>query len=147
MGVPQPALTETLARVLQLIGLRRAMVVSGKAGNAWLDELSPLGDSTIAEFYQDRGFSSSTLSPSHLPIRPAALADLAGGDKKENAAIIRKIFENQDRGPRRDAILLNAGAALFVAGKARTILDGWELAAAVIDDGRAKAKLAQLASG
>jgi anthranilate phosphoribosyltransferase len=110
----------------------------------WLDELSTLGANTVAEFYQERGFTTSTLDPNQFPLQTANLADLVGGDKSANAEIIRRILRGDERGPKRDAVLLNAGAALFVAGKVRSMADGWELAAGVIDDGRADAKLREL---
>ena len=74
------------------------------------------------------------------------LADLAGGDAEANAAITRAILKGEDTGPRAEAVLLNAGAALFVAGKAGSISAGWELAQSVIADGRGAAKLAELAA-
>ncbi len=111
-----------------------------------LDELSTLGPNTIAEFYQERGFVVSAFDASQLPLQPATLDDLRGGDRSANAEIIRRILSGTERGPKRDAVLLNAGAALFVAGAARSVGEGWELAASVIDDGRAQAKLRELAA-
>ncbi|HEV2455732.1 MAG TPA: anthranilate phosphoribosyltransferase [Verrucomicrobiae bacterium] len=146
MGVPRPDLCEPMARVLLALGIRRAMVVCGKvSGIGFLDELSTLGENTIAEFYHERGFTVSNLSPSEFPLQSALLADLLGGDKVANAQIVRDIFSGADRGAKRDAVLLNAAAALFVAGKTRTLMDGWELAIETIDSGLAKAKLAELA--
>ena len=149
LGVARPELCEPMARVLQSLGVRRGMVVCGQ-GTAessqpiCFDELSTLGQNHIAEFYQDRGFSVSTLSPASFPLQPATLADLRGGDKFANAEIIRQILRGDERGPKRDAVLLNAGAALFVAGKARSLAEGWELAATVIDGGAATRKLMAL---
>ena len=68
-----------------------------------------------------------------------------GGDKFVNAEIIRRILGGDERGPKRDAVLMNAGAALFVAGKTKSVAEGWELAGETIDSGRAKKKLADLA--
>ncbi len=144
MGVPRPEWCATMAPVLQALGVRRAMVVCGRVGEAWLDELSTLGDTEIAEFYQDHGFSTATLAREHYPLQPATLKDLAGGDGTQNAGIIRQLLANRDHSPRRDAVLLNAGAGLFLAGRARSILEGWELAAEVLADGRAEAKLRAL---
>jgi anthranilate phosphoribosyltransferase len=144
VGVPNPGLCATLAQVLQTLGVRRAMVVSGRAGDAWLDELSTLGENTIAEFYQERAFAVADISPGDFPVRSAVLADLAGGDRRANAEIVRRLLRNEDDGPKRDAVLLNAGAALFVAGKSKTVGDGWELAAEVLASGRAAAKLDEL---
>lgn len=145
LGVSRPDLCEPLAQVLQSLGLRRGMVVSGQVGDAFLDELSTLGDTRIAEFYQDRGFSVSTLSPTDFPLTPATLADLAGGDRQANAEIVRRLLRGEEQGPRREAVLLNAGAGLFVAGRTKSISEGWELAARTIDGGAAVAKLEALA--
>lgn len=144
VGVSRSDLCEPIARVLQSLGVRRAMVVCGQVGDSCLDELSTLGDSTVAEFYQDRGFSMSRLSPCDLPVKSAVLADLAGGDKVENAAIVTRVLGGKDRGPKRDAVLLNAGAALFVGGKTRSIVEGWDMAEQLIDSGQVIAKLEAL---
>jgi len=136
LGVARPELTQPLARTLQQLGVHRAMVVSGAVpGGAWLDELSTLGDNTVAEFYQDRGFSSSVWSPTDLPLQPTSIALLSGGDSRVNAGIVEGLLRGVDAGPRRDAILLNAGAALFVAGAARSITAGWTLAEDVLKSG------------
>jgi anthranilate phosphoribosyltransferase len=146
MGVPRPELCEPLAQVLQSLGVRRAMVVCGKvSATGFLDELSTLGENTIAEFYQERGFTASTTLPDQLPLQAASLNDLLGGDKMANAKIVREILCGQERGPKRDAVLLNAAAALFIAGKAKSLAEGWDLAGETIDGGRAKAKLTELA--
>ena len=145
MGVPRPELCEPLAMVLQSLGVRRAMVVCGQVGEAGhLDELSTLGANTIAEFYQERGFTVSTTLPEQFPLQPATLADLVGGDKFANADIVRRILSGAEQGPKRDAVLLNAAAALFVAGKTKSQAEGWDLAGETIDSGRAAAKLAEL---
>ena len=146
MGVPRPELCEPLAHVLQSLGVRRGMVVCGKiSGAGFLDELSTLGQNTIAEFYQERGFTVSTTPPEPFPLHPAKLDDLLGGDKKANAEIVRRILHGQERGQKRDAVLLNAAAALFVAGKTKSLAEGWERAGETIDSGAAARKLAELA--
>jgi anthranilate phosphoribosyltransferase len=149
VGVPRPDFCEPFARVLQSLGVRRAMVVCGavrdESGSLrHLDELSPLGPTTIAEFHQEHALTCSTLSPEIFPLQPATLADLRGGNREENATIIRRILDNQERGPKRDAVLLNAAAALFIAGETKSLAEGWTLAAEVIDSGKAAAKLAEL---
>ncbi|KAF0179320.1 MAG: Anthranilate phosphoribosyltransferase [Limisphaerales bacterium] len=155
IGVPRPELCEPMAKVLQSLGVRRGMVVCGEVSGsgfkvqgseapAFLDELSTLGETTIAEFYHDRGFAVSKLSPKDFPLQPAALADLAGGDRAANAEIVRNVLGGRERGPKRDAVLLNAAAALFVAGRAKSFSAGWELAAQTLDGGQATAKLAEL---
>ncbi len=150
LGVSRPDFCEPFARVLQSLGVRRAMVVCGTAQDEsgslrHLDELSPLGPSVIAEFYQEHALTCSTLSPELFPLQPATLADLRGGDREQNAATIRNILNNRERGPKRDAVLLNAAAALFIAGNAKSLAEGWSLAAEVIDSGKAAAKLKELA--
>jgi anthranilate phosphoribosyltransferase len=151
IGVPRPELCLPFAKVLQALGMRRAMVVCGsvphESGSVrYLDEFSPLGPTTVAEFYQQYALTCSEIFPDHFPIRPATLADLHGGGREVNATIIRRIFSGEERGPKRDVVLLNAAAALFVAGRARNMLAGWELAEAVIDSGQAARKLRDLAS-
>ena len=157
VGVSRPTLCQPLARVLQSLGVRRAMVVSGQVSGAepigdrpsatanFLDELSTLGPNTVAEFYQERALAESGMAPELFHLQQATLADLRGGDRQANAEIVRRIFRGEDRGPRRDAVLLNAAAAFFVAGRARSIQEGWDLAAGVIDAGRALNKLKELA--
>jgi anthranilate phosphoribosyltransferase len=146
VGVPRPELCEPLAQVLKSLGVRRAMVVCGKvSGVGFLDELSTLGENTIAEFYQERGFTVSTTTPEQFHLQRATLADLLGGDEIANAKIVREILSGEERGPKRDAVLLNAAAALFVAGKTKSLAEGWDLAVETIDGGKAKAKLAELA--
>jgi anthranilate phosphoribosyltransferase len=148
LGVARPALCGPLARVLQQLGTRRVMVVSGginSADGAHLDEFSTIGPTTIAEYYQDRGFNTSVMDPAHFGFQPVRLEDLRGGDRKENAHILREILAGKDRGPKRDAVLLNSAAALFVAGKAKSLSEGVELAAELIDSGKALAKLEALA--
>ncbi len=149
IGVPRPSLCEPLARVLQSLGVHRAMVVSGalrhNGQERFLDEISPLGPTTVAEFYQENAFSNSTLTPEHFRLQQATLADLQGGDRHTNAEIIRRVFSGVERGPKREVVLLNGAAALFVAGRARSLIEGWDVATAVIDNGQAALKLEELA--
>lgn len=150
IGVPRPNLCEPMARVLQSLGIRRGMVVCGEVGGVgetnpvFMDELSTLGPTTLAEFHHDRGFNVSRLSPTDFPVQSATLADLAGADAKANAAMIVQILQGEDRGPKRDAVLFNSGAALFIVGQCKSITEGWALAAETIDSGRAFAKLSEL---
>jgi anthranilate phosphoribosyltransferase len=147
LGVPRPEMCEPIARVLQSLGVRRAMVVGGEVGGIpprYLDEVSTLGETTVAEFYQERGFTVSKLSPENFPLHPATLPDLVGGDKAVNAETARRILRGEERGPKHDAVLLNTAAALFVAGRSRSLADGWDLAEELIRSGAAAAKLAAL---
>jgi anthranilate phosphoribosyltransferase len=145
MGVSRPELCTPLAQVLRELGVRRVMVVSGQAGTAHLDEFSTVGETTIAEYYQDRGFHSSTTDPAHFGFSATRIEDLRGGDRKKNASILRQILAGNERGPKRDAVLLNSAAALFVGGKAKSLTEGLDLAANLIDSGKALAKLNELA--
>ncbi len=149
IGVPRPELCEPIARVLQALGARRGMVVSGcveEKGACFLDELSTLGPSNVAEFYHEHGFTSSTLSPKDFPVHKATLADLAGGDRASNAEIVRAIVHGKDKGPKREAVLLNASAALLVGGRVKSMTEGWSVAEQVINSGAAAEKLEQLRS-
>jgi anthranilate phosphoribosyltransferase len=145
LGVARPELCECLAQVLQQLGSRRAMVVSGQVGDSFLDEISTLGETAISEYYHARGFNSSRMDPSHFALQSATLDHLRGGDRFENARILRAILSGEDRGPKRDAVLINAAAALFIAGATESLVDGWERAAELIDSGKARAKLDNLA--
>src|SRR6185437_15572010 len=158
VGVPRPELCEPLAQVLQSLGARRGMVVSGRVQSPkpkaqspndtipHLDELSTLGENTVAEFYQARGFASSVLDPGHFPLQPATLADLAGGSRDANAEIVRRILRGDDRGPKREAVLLNTAAGLFVSNSSGSLAEGWQLAAELIDNGHVAKKLSELAN-
>jgi anthranilate phosphoribosyltransferase len=156
VGVPRPELCAPLARVLQSLGVRRAIVVSGAVSNPatataetparFLDEFSTLNENFIAEFYQGRAFATSSLDPSSFPLQPATFSELGGGDARTNARITENILRGAERGPKRDAVLLNAAAALFVAGKVKSLGEGWEAAARLIDRGKAAAKLDELKS-
>ena len=156
VGVPRPELCEPMARVLQALGVRRGMVVSGKVPNAergtqnaensefFLDELSTLGETFLAEFYQERGLSCSSLALDNFPLQQTSLQHLAGADSKTNATIVRSILSGEERGPKRDAVLLNASAALLVASKVKNFVEGWELALRLIQTGAAEKKLQEL---
>lgn len=144
LGVAHPALCEPLAHVLRELGLHRALVVCGRAGDGYLDEFSTVGETTIAEFHHQQGFSVSQCAPEDLGIPRAQIHDLAGGDRDHNAQLIHHLLSGTDRGPKRNALLLNAGAALFVANHVRSITAGIEAAADLIDSGRALAQLQRL---
>ena len=141
VGVPRPELTELLARSLSLLGSERAWVVHGADG---LDELSTTGYTKVSE---SRGDSVQTfyVHPADFGLAKATPESLKGGDAAKNAAIVRSVL-NGDAGPQRDVVLLNAGAALFVAGQAETVKAGIATAAAAIDSGAAREVLKRLVS-
>jgi anthranilate phosphoribosyltransferase len=139
LGVYSLPLTETVARVLRLLGSRRAGVVHGADG---LDELSPTGINHVTELMSGE-IRSYTVDPQHLGLPRARLSDLAGGTVEENVAITERLLEGE-KGARRDAVLLNA-AMLFMAAEKATDLDaGLKLAAGVIDSGQARNTLSRL---
>jgi anthranilate phosphoribosyltransferase len=152
VGVPDPALCSPLAHVLQSLGVRRGMVVSGSIhgtgtqmnGPAHFDELSILGTNTAGEFFEGTPITLSALDVTSLPLQPATLADLAGGDRKANAKIVEDVLSGKERGARREAVLLNAAAALVVAGRANGLSQGWQLSAEIVDSGQAYAKVQAL---
>lgn len=109
-----------------------------------MDELSTLGPNQVAEFHHERGFHASEWPVTDFPLQPATLADLAGGDRQQNAAIVRRLVAGSDRGPRRDAVQLGAAAALFVAGQTRSVMEGWDRVAELLDSGAAAQKLKEL---
>ncbi|MFA4877350.1 MAG: anthranilate phosphoribosyltransferase [Methanoregula sp.] len=135
LGVYEPSLTRTLAEVLRLLGLSRAMVVHGDG----LDEITTTGETVVSELYRGT-LRSYVLNPAAFGIARANLADLAGNDAETNARITREILVGE-RGPGRDIVLMNAGAAIYVGGIAGSLHEGIELAARSIDSGKACAKL------
>jgi len=136
VGVPRPELTELLARALAMLGSERAWVVHGADG---LDEISTTGYTKVSEC-RDGAVNTFYVHPSDVGLPKASRAALAGGDAPVNAAIARAIL-NGEPGPRRDVVVLNAGAALLVAGRARDLREGIAMAGAALDDGRAAATL------
>ena len=144
VGVPRPQFCQPVAVVLASLGSRKGMVVCGAAGDSWLDELSTIGPSTTASFEEGVEPHSGTISPTEFGMAFASIEDLRGGDKFANAEISRGIFDGRERGAKRDAVVLNAGAAFVVAGRAGTVAEGVKAAAEVIDSGAAAAKLRDL---
>ncbi len=139
IGVYAEALTEPLARALAELGTIRAFVVHGADG---LDEISNTGESEIAEVHEGV-VRAGRVRPEDFGLARASIRELQGGDREENARIIRGLLGGE-RGPRRDIVLMNAAAALVVGGKARDLKEGVALAASSIDSGAATAKLAAL---
>ena len=136
MGVYDERLVEPLARVLANLGVRKAMVVYGQDG---LDEISMSAPTTVCEI-RDGAFRSYELTPERFGFARCEHGALAGGSPMENAAITRRILTGEP-GPRRQAVVLNAAAALYVAQPALTMEQAVEQAQAVIDSGAALQKL------
>jgi anthranilate phosphoribosyltransferase len=139
IGVYDGALCEPLARALAELGTIRAFVVHGADG---LDEISNTGESQLAEVHEGV-VRTSRLRPEDFGLPRAVIGDLQGGDRQENALIIRRLLAGEP-GPRRDIVLMNAAAALVVGGKTRDLKEGVALAAHSVDSGAAAEKLASL---
>ncbi|WP_200907315.1 anthranilate phosphoribosyltransferase, partial [Ardenticatena maritima] len=136
LGVFDAGLTEMLARVLQQLGSRAAFVVHGDG----LDELTTTAPNRVSRFGTPDANGSvvtETLDPRDVGFTPAPLEALRGGDPQENARILRAILAGEDRGPRRDVVLLNAAAALVAGGVASDVREGVERAAESVDSGAA----------
>jgi len=139
VGVPRPELTELLARSLMMLGSRRAWVVHGADG---IDEISTTGYTKVSEC-RDGAVNTFYVHPADFGVAKSEPAALKGGDAEDNAAIVRRILAGE-RGSRRDVVLLNAGVALFIAGRTDTIRDGIRIAASAIDSGAAQQRLQQM---
>lgn len=133
LGVYDEYLLEPLARVLTSLGVKNGMVVYGREK---LDELSTAGETAVCEFNNGE-YSSYVLTPEQFGLTRSTKKDLEGGTPEENAAITRDILSGKDRGPKFETVLMNAGAALYIAGKATDIADGIEKARELIDNGEA----------
>lgn len=136
MGVYDETLVEPLAKVLSNLGVKNAMVVFGQDV---LDEISMSAPTTVCEV-RDGKYNLYTIEPEQFGYEKCSKEALIGGTPKENAAITRAIL-NGEKGPKRDAVALNAGAGLYVAGKAATLEEGVRMAEQLIDSGAAKARL------
>jgi anthranilate phosphoribosyltransferase len=139
LGVFSPDWVEPLANVLMGLGAERAWVVHGFGG---LDEISPAGESKVAAI-EDGRVRVFTIRPDDAGLRPRELSEIKGGDAAHNAEALRGVLGGE-RNAYRDTVLLNAGAALVVAGLARNLAEGAELAASVIDAGKADERVDRL---
>ncbi|MFB6298640.1 MAG: anthranilate phosphoribosyltransferase [Halobacteriales archaeon] len=137
VGVYDPDLVPVIADALSHMAVDRAMVVHGSG----LDEIAIHDSTRVAEVDGDT-IEEYTLTPADLGLDRAEISTVAGGSPQENAAALEEIVDGEITDPRRDIILANAGAALYVAGEADSLSDGVDLAAKTIDDGAAAEKLA-----
>ncbi|MCQ2432364.1 MAG: anthranilate phosphoribosyltransferase [Clostridia bacterium] len=137
LGVYDEYLVQPLAQVLINLGVKRGMVVYGQDK---LDEISMSAPTTVCEF-KDGWMKNYVIKPEDFGFASCSEEELVGGTPAENAEIVRAILRGEDRGPKRSAVLMNAGAALYVGGKADSMKDGIALAAELIDSGKATAVL------
>ena len=136
MGVYEKELVEPLAKVLANLGVKNALVVYGQD---CLDEISMSAKTSVCEI-RDGSFQSYEIEPEQFGFEKCKKEELAGGTPQENAQITLSILDGE-KGPKRNAVLMNAGAGLYVAGKAETLKDGIRMAGELIDSGAAKARL------
>ena len=133
LGVYDEYLLEPLAKVLTSMGVKNGMVVYGREK---LDELSTAGETAVCEFNNGE-YSSYVLTPEQFGLTRSTKKDLEGGTPEENAKITRDILSGKDKGPKYETVLMNAGAALYISGKATDIADGIGKARELIDNGEA----------
>ena len=139
IGIYSGEMVGMIAQVLRNLGSSRAMVVHGLEG---LDEISLCGPTKVAEL-RNGEVKEYTIEPEQFSFERCRLEELHGGNPQESAVIVRAILDGK-KGPPRDVVLLNSGAALYVSGSAETIAGGIKLAADSIDSGKARRKLVQL---
>lgn len=134
MGVYEEALVEPLAQVMAKLGVVRGMVVYGQDK---LDEISMSAPTSVCEI-KDGWFQSYVITPEQFGYKRCSKEELAGGTPQENARITRDILDGRERGPKRQAVCLNAGAALYITGATPNMEEGVVMAEKLIDDGSAK---------
>lgn len=137
MGVYDASLVEPLAEVMSKLGVRRGMVVYGMDK---IDEISSSSETKVCEI-KDGWFQTYMIKPEDFGLARSTKEELVGGTAEENAKITLGILKGEDRSGRRTAVLMNAGSALYLAGKSESIKEGIDLAASLIDSGAAMKKL------
>ena len=140
LGVYDERLVNPLAKVLMSLGVRRGMVVYG---TDHLDEISVSAPTKICEF-RDGYYRDLTIRPEDFGLKTASREEIVGGTPEENAQTTRDILAGKITGAKRDIVLMNAGAGLFIAGKAESLKDGVRLAAELIDSGKALEKIKEM---
>ncbi len=140
LGTFAKDLVPVLARVLNAVGVERALVVHGSDG---LDEITLTGPTYVTEL-RDRSLKDWVLDPQELGLKPCRSEDLAGGTPEVNARILQDILEGREQGPRRDIALLNAAAAIYVGARADSLAEALELARESLECGKAQVKLEAL---
>ncbi len=139
IGVFSESLTEKIALVLKELGTKHALVVHGAGG---IDEISISGHTKVSELKNGK-VKTYEINPEDFGFKKWDLNLVLGADAKTNAEIIKKIFDGE-KGPQRDIVLLNSGAAIYISGLADSIQDGIKMAREAIDSGKAKKKLEEL---
>ena len=143
LGVYDEYLLDPLAQVLMSLGVKRGMVIYGQD---CLDEISLSAPTSVCEF-QDGWFKRYVIQPEDFGFTRCKKDDIKGGTPEENAAITRAILAGQEQGPKRDIVLLNAGAAIYLGGKAASIADGIDVARSLIANGAGLRKVEEFVKG
>lgn len=138
MGVYDESLIEPLAKVMQNLGVKRGMVVYGTDK---IDEISMSSETKVCEILDKENLKSYTISPNDFGYDFCDKKELEGGSVKENAEIIRNIFNLKDNGAKRKAVCMNAGAGFYIAKKVKNIKEGVQMAENLIDEKKAFEKL------
>ena len=138
MGVYDESLIEPLAKVMQNLGVKRGMVVYGMDK---IDEISMSSETKVCEILDKENLKSYTISPKDFGYDFCDKKELEGGSVKENAEIIRNIFNLKDNGAKRKAVCMNAGAGFYIAKKVKNIKEGVQMAESLIDEKKAFEKL------
>ncbi|ARO86917.1 anthranilate phosphoribosyltransferase [Nitrosospira lacus] len=142
LGVFHPDLVGILARVLQRLGSEHVMVVHGGTGQGGLDEITIAGETRIGELRRGK-VHEYIIKPEDFGLKTAALGTIQAQDSAQSREMLIAVLDNQP-GPALDIVLLNAGAAIYVAGVAESLAEGLEKARAAIETGAARAKLREL---
>jgi len=137
IGVYDAALTDKIAKVLRILGLKKALVVHGEPG---MDEVSISGKTKVSQL-EEGEITTYFINPADFGVENASPREIAGGTREESARILRDVLSCNEEGARKDVVLLNAAAAIFAADEASSIGEGFEMARDILEDGRAAEKL------
>lgn len=140
VGVYDPSMTEIVANAMSRLGVENGFVVSGEDH---MDEFTITGKTTVSEI-KDSKVNTYEVTPEQFGLKRASLEELQGGDGAENAKITKAVLKGEEKGAKRDIVLLNAGATLYAGGIADSIADGIQKAAEAIDSGKAYETLEKL---
>jgi len=137
IGVYDAALTEKIAKVLRILGLKKALVVHGEPG---VDEVSISGKTKVSQL-EEGEIRTYFINPADCGVEKASPGEIAGGTREESARILRDVLSCNEEGAKRDVVLLNAAAAIFAADESRSIGEGFEIARDLLESGQAAEKL------
>jgi len=137
IGVYDAGMTEKIAKVLRILGLRKALVVHGEPG---VDEVSISGKTKVSQL-EDGEIDTYFIRPDDFGLQVASPREIAGGTREASAKILRGILSGREEGAKRDVVLLNAASAIFAAEESETLTDAFEIAREILESGKAEAKL------